>query len=182
MALWRIASIIRQGEYKMKDYKDLIGKNIEIEISGGNLITGILIDEGLDIVVVYNGRKQQFYYIPSVHIQRLKEVGFEEETFYTPPEEAPLDMETQSISFRKVLLNAKGRFVQLYVTGNKSIHGYLTSIMNDYFIFYSPVYKTMIVSMNHVKWLIPYPDDVAPYTISNESFLLTLQPFPLQEH
>jgi hypothetical protein len=163
----------------MNDYKELLGKNIEIEISGSTFITGVLIDEGLDIVVIYNGKTQQFFYIPSVHIQRLKEVKFEEDTSYTVPEETPLETDTQSISFRKMLMNAKGKFVQIYVAGNKSIHGYLTSIMNDYFIFYSPVYKTIIVSMKHVKWLIPYLDDAIPYSLNN--YLLPVNPasFPL---
>ena len=57
----------------------------------------------------------------------------------------------------------------MYVTGNKSIHGYLTSIMNDYFVFYSPVYKTVYISMNHVKWLIPYPENATPYSLDPQS-------------
>ena len=56
------------------DFVDLIGKNIEVEISGGSFHKGILIDSGLDIIVLYDGRTNSFLYIPFVHIQRLKEI------------------------------------------------------------------------------------------------------------
>lgn len=71
-----------------------------------------------------------------------------------------------------MLTNAKGMFVQVFVTSNISIHGYLTSIMNDYFVFHSPVYKTMFISMNHVKWLIPYPANATPYSLNNQKLPL----------
>ncbi|WP_409291542.1 DUF2642 domain-containing protein [Peribacillus sp. SCS-37] len=152
------------------DLKNLIGKNIEIEISGGKLQKGILIDAGLDLIVLYKGEVNSFLYIPLIHVQRLKEANSKEETYYTPPSEQPIEMET--ISYRKILMNAKGLFVKIYVTGNKSIHGYLTNIMNDYFVFHSPAYKTMFISMNHVKYLIPYPPNTTPYSIENQYFPL----------
>ena len=125
-------------------YKGLIGKNIEIEISGGNFYSGILVDSGLDILVLYVGRSHRFYYIPTVHIQRVKEAKLDPNSvLYELPEEKPLEQDSSSISFRGILTNAKGRFVEVYVTGNKSIHGYLTSIMNNHFVFYSPIYKTV---------------------------------------
>lgn len=51
--------------------------------------------------------------------------------------------------------------------------------MNDYFVFYSPVYKTMFISMNHVKWLIPYPQDAAPYSLSNQHLPVNPVSMPL---
>jgi hypothetical protein len=160
------------------DFVDLIGKNIEVEISGCVFHKGILIDSGLDIIVLYDGRTNSFLYIPFVHVQRLKETSLDEEyTSYTPPSEKPI--ETDVISFRKALTIAKGLFVQVYVTGNKAIHGYLTSIMNDYFVFHSPVYRTMFISMNHVKWLIPYPPNTTPYSLNNENLPLKPVSTPL---
>ncbi len=162
----------------LTDFVDLVGKKIEVEISGGSFHKGILIDSGLDIIVLYDGRTNSFLYIPFVHIQRLKEITIQEEdTFYTPPSEKPI--ETDSISFRKILTNAKGMFVQVYVTGNKSIHGYLTSIMNDYFVFHSPAYKSMFISMHHVKWLIPYPPNTTPYSLDNQNLPLKPVSTPL---
>ncbi|WP_047153449.1 hypothetical protein [Aneurinibacillus tyrosinisolvens] len=152
----------------MSDFAHLIGKNVDVEISGKNYCNGILVDAGLDIIVVYNNIASSFYYIPVVHIQRLKETRIEETLGFGPPPEKPIESDSHSISFRKILTNAKGQFVQIYVTGNKSIHGYLTSIMNDYFVFYSPVYKTLFISMDHVKWLIPYEQDATPYSLSNQ--------------
>jgi hypothetical protein len=155
------------------EFIDLIGKTIEVEISRDIFLKGTLLDSGLDIIVMYDDKNQHFLYIPFVHVQKLKETILgEEDSSYQPPSERPI--ETDPISFRKALMIAKGLFVQVYVTGNKSIHGYLTSIMNDYFVFHSPVYKTMFIAMKHVKWLIPYPPNATPYSLNNEN--LPLQP------
>ncbi|MDQ0201207.1 DUF2642 domain-containing protein [Neobacillus ginsengisoli] len=159
------------------DFQDLVGKYIEVEISGGVFHKGTLIAAGLDIIVIHDGRTNSFLYIPFVHIQRLKETSIEENTYYDPPSEKPID--TDAISFRKILTIAKGMFVKVYVTGNKSIHGYLTSIMNDYFVFHSPVYKTMFISMNHVKWVIPYPSNTTPYSLNNQNLPLKPASIPL---
>ena len=153
------------------DFIDLIGKTIEVEISRDIFLKGTLLDSGLDIIVMYDDKNQHFLYIPIVHVQKLKETILDkEDPSYQPPSERPI--ETDLISFRKALMIAKGLFVQVYVTGNKSIHGYLTSIMNDYFVFHSPVYKTMFIAMKHVKWLIPYPPNATPYSLNNENLPL----------
>ncbi|WHY01164.1 DUF2642 domain-containing protein [Neobacillus sp. DY30] len=164
----------------MTVFKDLIGKNIEIEISGKNFYSGILVDSGLDILVLYIGRSQRFYYIPNVHIQRVKEPKPDPYSeVYELPEEKPIESVSSAISFRGILTNAKGRFVEVYVTGNKSIHGYLTSIMNNHFVFYSPIYKTVFISMGHVKWLIPYPEHIAPYSINHQTLPASPASIPL---
>lgn len=160
------------------DFIDLIGKTIEVEISRDIFLKGTLLDSGLDIIVMYDDKNQHFLYIPIVHVQQLKETILDkEDPSYQPPSERPI--ETDLISFRKALMIAKGLFVQVYVTGNKSIHGYLTSIMNDYFVFHSPVYKTMFIAMKHVKWLIPYPPNATPYSLNNEDLPLMPVSTPL---
>ena len=160
------------------DFIDLIGKTIEVEISRDIFLKGTLLDSGLDIIVMYDDKNQHFLYIPIVHVQKLKETILDkEDPSYQPPSERPI--ETDLISFRKALMIAKGLFVQVYVTGNKSIHGYLTSIMNDYFVFHSPVYKTMFIAMKHVKWLIPYPPNATPYSLNNEDLPLMPVSTPL---
>jgi hypothetical protein len=164
----------------MNAYNELMGKNIEIEISGGNFHSGTLVDSGLDILVLYVGRSQRFLYIPVVHIQRVKEAKQDQNSIvYEPPSEKPIEPDSLSISFRGILTNARGRFVEVYVTGNKSIHGYLTSIMNNHFVFYSPVFKTVFISMDHVKWLIPYPDHSSPYSINNQTLPAAPASIPL---
>jgi hypothetical protein len=160
------------------DFVDLIGKKIEVEISGGVFHKGILIDSGVDIIVLYQGSTNSYLYIPFVHVQRLKETIIEEEdTAYNPTSEKPI--ETDVISFNKALTIAKGMFIKVYVTGNKSIHGYLTNIMNDYIAFNSPVYKTMYISINHVKWIIPYPPNKTPYSLNNANLPFTPVTTPL---
>lgn len=150
----------------MSYFHHLIGTNISIEMSGKKEIFGQLIDTGLDILVLYNG---QYIYIPIGHIQRVKldtQNSLQLAADFEP--EQPITTNSDSISFRKILLNAKGAFVQIYIEGNKTIHGYLTSVMNDYFVFYSPAYKVMFISMNHLKWLIPYNGNTSPYSLNNE--------------
>ncbi|MEK5443678.1 hypothetical protein [Fredinandcohnia sp. FSL W7-1320] len=113
------------------DFVDLIGKKIEVEISGGIFLKGVLLDSGLDIIVIHDNKNQSFLYVPFNHVQRLKEISFEEEDFLnSSPIENPI--ETDVISFRKALTVAKGMFVQNYWSGKKAIHGLMGSIMNDY--------------------------------------------------
>jgi hypothetical protein len=150
----------------MSDFRSFVGKQVNVEISGKNSCKGILIDLGFDILVLYNG--QQYLYIPFVHVQHL-ELNSSPDDEIENPNQAPFDHQSESISYRKILEHAQGRFVEMYVTGNKSIHGYITSLMNDYFVFYSPVYKTMYISLYHLKWLIPYQSHVVPYSLSTQS-------------
>ncbi|MFC3884192.1 DUF2642 domain-containing protein [Bacillus songklensis] len=153
-----------------------IGKYVEMEITGKTFFTGKLIDVGLDILVLYDGT--QFMYIPLLHVHSVKEAYTDELDLenHDPP---PLVHESESISYRKTLQYAKGRFVEIYVTGNKSLHGYVTSVLNDYFVFYSPVYKTIFISLHHLKWLTPYSHNSTPYTLSNEDLPVNPSNIPL---
>lgn len=161
----------------MSDFHHLISKTITIELSGKKEIIGQLIDVGLDIIVVYTG---QYYYIPIGHIQRVKLDLSNSITFATDFQpEHPIALNSDTISFRKILTNAKGTFVSLYIEGNKMIHGYLTSIMNDYFVFHSPVHKVMFISMNHLKWLIPYQKTTSPYSLPTPFSPVQPTPIPL---
>ena len=155
----------------MYDIKQFIGQNVSLELSGKIELNGRIIDIGLDILVIFN---KQYFYIPLGHIHRIKidtENSYDWETNFQP--EQPIPTNSESISFRKTLINAKGDFVSLYISGKKTIHGYVTSVMNDYFVFYSPVYKVMYISMNHLKWLIPNSKNTSPY-------LLDPHPLPVQ--
>jgi hypothetical protein len=51
--------------------------------------------------------------------------------------------------------------------------------MNNHFVFYSPVFKTVFISMDHVKWLIPYPDHSSPYSINNQTLPAAPASIPL---
>lgn len=152
-----------------KLFQTLIGEVVQIELSRKNMVVGTLIDLGSDVIVVYNGN--DYIYLPFLHIKNLRLLEkFEFEI--TSPMGAPNISADQNLSLRKVLTLAKGMFVEIYVTNEKTLHGYITSIMNNYFVFYSPIYKTMFITLNHLKWLIPYKDNQKPYG-------LTIQDLPV---
>jgi len=148
--------------------KENIGKYIRLEISGKKDIFGLLVDIGSDLWVIFNGT--DYLYIPTIHIQNwqfLKQYEIDEITFNDEP--TPIYNHNEEISLRKTLTAAKGIFTEIYVTSNQALHGYIISIMNNYFVFYSPIYKTMFISLNHLKWLIPYTNSQRPYGLSNAS-------------
>src|SRR3954471_13953659 len=148
--------------------KENIGKYIKIEISGKKSIYGLLVDIGSDLWVLFNGI--DYLYIPTIHIQNwqfMKQYEIDEITFNDEP--VPIYNHNEEISLRKTLTAAKGIFTEIYVTSNQALHGYIISIMNNYFVFYSPIYKTMFISLNHLKWLIPYTNNQRPYGLSNAS-------------
>lgn len=146
--------------------KDNIGKYISLEISGRKFIKGILCDIGSDLWVVFNG--YDYLYIPTIHCQNWHFLKKEEiDDIALNDDMTPIYNHNEEISLRKTLTAAKGIFTEIYVTSNQALHGYIISIMNNYFIFYSPIYKTMFISLNHLKWLIPYTNNQRPYGLSN---------------
>jgi hypothetical protein len=147
--------------------KDHVGNYIKLELSGNKPISGILIDIGSDLWVIYNG--YDYLYIPTVHIQNWKFPKKEEidEIITLSDDQSPIFNPNEEISLRKTLTAAKGIFTEIFVTSKQAIHGYIISIMNNYFVFYSPIYKTMFISLNHLKWLIPYTNNQRPYGLSN---------------
>lgn len=160
----------------MKGIKNFIGKDIEIEISGKTSFSGILIDVGLDILVIFDGLK--YLYLPLLHIHNIKE-RIDIESIIKPTEKSPMEDDSGSMSYRKTMTNAKGQFVEIFVTGNRSIHGYITNVLNDFIVFYSPIYKVMLISMHHLKWLVPYHNKLTPYTLSNENLPVVPANIPL---
>lgn len=150
--------------------KTYIGQQVELELSEDMYMHGLLVRVGLDILILYNDT--EYIYIPHTNIHCIKLRTSLDTLLYEDCGELPLFQEDPSISYRKTLLYAKGQFVKIYVAG-KIIHGYITNVCNDYFVFYSPVYKTMCISLQHVKWLIPYHSGVTPYTLRSEALPVT---------
>jgi hypothetical protein len=148
----------------MNYLRSMIGKTVELEISGNIERVGILIDYGLDIVVVYDG--VNYVYIPFGHIQNVRLVANKSQQI-SEPDYNRLEDEND-LSYRKVLQASKGMFVEIFVAGNQSIHGYVTSVQTDYFVFFSPVHNTLFIPMFHLKWLIPYPENQSPYTLDKK--------------
>ncbi|KQO14665.1 hypothetical protein [Paenibacillus sp. Leaf72] len=160
----------------MKNRHPLLDQQVELDISGKvAAIRGKLIEFGQDILVLHTGL--QFIYVPLIHLQQLRLSNHKYDPFEVP--ELPFEAYNETVSYRKILMNAKGMFSELYITGNQSIHGYVTTVMNDYFVFYSPIYHTVMVSLHHLKYLIPYNPDVTPYKLTPEQFPLRPSPVTL---
>jgi hypothetical protein len=166
--------VLLKGGKSMKYFDQYLSKQVIIELSGKIKSSGILIDYGLDILVLYNG--QDFLYIPFMQMHSIK-LDPSPLANLTYSGDAPINNDVDRISLRKILTNAKGMFVKIYVIGNQTLHGYVVSVLNDYFIFHSPVYKTMSISFHHLKWLIPYAQNVTPYTMNNQQISFA----PLQQ-
>jgi len=127
------------------------------------------VDYGADIIVIYDGF--DYIYFPTSHIQNIRLIANVSQISEPGYDRTELE---NNLSYKGVLNESKGMFLKIYVTGNQALHGYITSLQNDYFVFYSPVHKTMLIPLFHLKWLIPYPENKAPYSLSNESFPLHL--------
>ncbi|CAH0137683.1 hypothetical protein SRABI96_00398 [Peribacillus sp. Bi96] len=135
-----------------------IDQYMELELTGNIYEAGILIEANSDIIVLYTGKV--YRYIPFKHIKNFSFPMIDEEI---GSGEVP---EIDETSFRKLLMNAKGMFVEIMLTKKDSVHGYIVGIMNNYFVFYSPVFKTMFISMDHLKWLSVCDDVNGPYGLN----------------
>lgn len=166
---------IGKGGYPLKII-ELLNREVEIEISGKTkAIRGKLVDWGQDIVVMHNGHR--FLYVPLRHLQQMR--ASESRLDYSDTPEQPFEQFYESVSYRKILMSAKGMFAEINITGNQSVHGYITSIMNDFFVFYSPVYHSIVIPLHQLKYLIPYDSQVTPYTLTPEQFPLKPSPVTL---
>jgi len=164
--------IYKGGVDLNKIIQSLVKQVVQIEVSGKRIITGTVIDLGSDMIVLFTG--VEFIYIPLNHVQSFK-VDFDNENEIEDPTEFPSftsDNDIGNLSFGEVLTKAKDKFVEIYVTGGQSLHGCITSVMNNYFVFQSPIYKTMYITIDHLKWLIPYTKNEKPYGLDNHGVTL----------
>lgn len=157
-----------------KIIQSLVKEVVRIEVSGKKLLNGTVVDLGTDVVVIFNGTV--FVYIPLHHIQSF-EVDKNNEYDIKVPTEFPsiiAEDKNDNLSLRQIITQAKGNYVELYVTGGQPLHGYITTIMDNYFVFDSPVYKRIYISLSHLKWLIPYSKNERPYGLDNNVIPLQL--------
>ncbi|WP_427181362.1 DUF2642 domain-containing protein [Paenibacillus sp. TC-CSREp1] len=152
----------------MKPAMTWLGKTIEFELSGCKLpIQGEVIDVGEDIMVLYGN--QRYIYVPLHHLQTMHFTRSEENTTSMDVPAPDPEMDHNNISYRKVLMNARGKFSEISI-GRRKLHGYITSIMNDYFIFYSPLHQSVYVSIHHLKYIIPSPSNSRPFAMDHQHF------------
>lgn len=158
----------------MNEFQPFIAKKVIVEVSGKRMLPGILIDIGPDIIVLIH--QQRYLYLPIAHVHNMK-IDPLSGNNSGQTDDLPIQDQIEQISIAKMLHEAKGLFVEIYVSGSKSVHGYLNGIMDDCIVIHSPVYKSIYVSLHHMKWLIPYPPSYVPYSLPTES--LSVQPAPL---
>ena len=147
----------------------MVGSTIQLEVSGKIERVGVMVDCGADIIVIYDGF--DYVYFPTSHIQHIRLITNVSQISEPGYDRTELK---NNLTYKGILNESKGMFLKIFVTGNQALHGYITSIQNDYFVFYSPVHKTLLIPLFHLKWLIPYPENQTPYTLSEETFPLTL--------
>ena len=145
--------------------QSLIKEVVHIEVSGKKSINGALVDFGENIIVLFNGL--DFMYIPIQHIQMIRPVSSDENDVQNPIIVPSNMWEEKNIklSYEGVLSQAKGKLMEIYITGDQPLYGYITTIKKDYFEFYSPIYKSMYIAKQHVKWLIPIPQNESLYAL-----------------
>lgn len=146
---------------------NLIGKKVYVKLAGDKSLEGILTDEGKNILVLYNG--QDYYYIPLIHVHKIIMSNLTQENALNPIEDS-IVKEMDVISYREILENVKRDIVEINVVGNLNFHGYITHVLSDYLVFYSPIFNTMYISLAHLKWLKLFNHQRTPYNLTKESF------------
>lgn len=144
----------------------MVGKQVSVHLSGKNTLNGVLIDFGQDILVIFNGK--QYFYIPMMHIH-LIQLNTNTEDHVEPPSNTTFLDKQGTLTYRKILNEAKSIFTEISVNGVHSFHGQITDVLDNYLTFNSPIYKNLFISIDHVKWLIPYNQNTTPYTINMEN-------------
>jgi hypothetical protein len=162
----------------LNEVKLFTDKKVIVEMTGNRTLHGKLMDVGDDLIVLFH--QQQYLYIPLAHVHHLKaDLMSGNDANGNQPAELPAEYQIEQITVAKMLNKAKGLFVEIHVSGNKPMSGYLTGILNDYIVVASPVYGPICVSLQHLKWLIPHPPSHTPYSpnIGNLSAQHSLNPF-----
>lgn len=143
---------------------------VEIEVSGGKILKGSIIDISNEIVVLFNGI--DYLYILNNHIQNLKVISDDEDPINEPTEPPSIinNKDKEDLTLTQVLTQAQGMYIEIYVTGKLPLHGYISNIMDDYIVIQSPIYKSMYIALKHLKWLIPYSSNKKPYELAENTF------------
>ena len=142
---------------------------VTVNLVGEKVFKGEIFDSGIDIIVLFNG--EEFIYIPIYHIESIATDTTDSD--YTQHSDLPiinLSLSQNGLSLDDVLKEAKGIYLELYISTKKSLHGTVLEVLEDYIVFYSPIYKTLYIAKKHLKWLIPYSTSERPYGLSDSEF------------
>lgn len=144
-------------------------KFVKVHLVGEKVFRGDIFDSGVDIIVLSNG--EDFIYIPIYHIESI--VADTPDSDYAQHSDMPsinLNLSQNGLSLEDVLIEAKGINQELSISTKKSLHGTILEVLDNYIVFYSPIYKTIYISKKHIKWLIPYSTSKRPYGLSDSEF------------
>ncbi len=150
-------------EKTLTDLITLQGKQVNLQL-GKETITGILLDAGKDIVVIFNG--ERYLYIPLLHIHHFQ-INSNKDDYVDSPSESSEFAKMDVLTIQEVLNKSKAVFTEIYVGKSLSYYGYITNVYNDYVAFYSPVYKLIYIAIDHIKWLAPFNENSSPYTLNS---------------
>lgn len=138
---------------------------VTVSLIGDQLFKGIIFDSGSDIIVLFNG--ENFVYIPVSHIEYI--VADTPDTEFAEPSDSPiipLEDNKRNLTFESILKEAKGINQEICIINKKYLYGTVLEVMDDYLVFFSPVYKKIYIPIKHIKWLIPYTPNERPYGLS----------------
>ncbi|MFD2617717.1 DUF2642 domain-containing protein [Terrilactibacillus laevilacticus] len=153
----------------MKKFKKFIGEFVVLHLLDHEVLKGILIDVGSDLIVIFNG--VDFVYLPFNHIDMI-DFSNEENEDIIFPKDVPIGEKEETLSLRKILNNARGILSEVFISNDKSLHGYVSNVMNDYIVFATPVYKEVLIPLQHLKRLIPYHQNEKIYDLADGVFPL----------
>lgn len=131
------------------DLPNHLGRIIDISISGGHCYQGLLIDFGDNIAIIYDGHK--YFYISLAHVHSIDLIPENDSEISSYTQMAPINASTKNITFKKIMETAKGLLIEILVSGKNLLNGYIDNIYEDFFLFNSPAYKTMIIPTKHLK-------------------------------
>ncbi|QJC51360.1 hypothetical protein HGI30_07235 [Paenibacillus albicereus] len=99
-----------------------------------------------------------------------------------PRDEAGIGATVLPTGYRAMLLEAKGTFAELRLSARHVLHGYLAGVMNDFALFCTPLHGAVLLPLEHVQALSPYPAGLSPYRLKPEQFPIRPLSLGLSRH
>lgn len=144
---------------------------VQMGITGKRVLRGKIIDNSSEIVVLFDG--EEFLYIPVCHIHEI-EIDYSNEDGLQVPSSFTQDKlfnsKNEEMTLLKVLAKTVGIYLEIHVLNNQPLHGYISTILQNYIVFQSPIYKTMFIPIQHLKIIVPYSQNQKPYSLSSDDF------------
>ncbi|SOC05478.1 hypothetical protein SAMN05880501_10467 [Ureibacillus xyleni] len=149
-------------------FNQLKKETVKVDLAGKTYFRGSLIESNGEIIVLYDGK--DFIYIPMSHVDNISVSQNEAENILTPLTlPSILNGKQENVLTLDEMLNlSKGMYTEIYVANRQPIHGLIYNVMSDYFIFHSPIYKTIYISKQHLKWLIPFHEQKRPFELTDD--------------